>query len=71
MITKNDKKMLFYSYGDRGDVLMLKLVTPTIFYKKKYLEYMKSWNDEIINRSITPIHKLSYTEREANALRNL
>jgi len=48
MITKNDKKMLFYSYGDRGDVLMLKLVTPTIFYKKKYLEYMKSWNDEII-----------------------
>jgi hypothetical protein len=31
----------------------------------------KSWNDEIINRSITPIHKLSYAEREANALRNL
>ncbi len=31
----------------------------------------KSWNDEIINRSITPIHKLSYSEREANALRNL
>ncbi|PKK85656.1 MAG: hypothetical protein CVV63_04990 [Tenericutes bacterium HGW-Tenericutes-8] len=27
---------------------MLKLVTPTIFYKKKYYEYMKSWNDEII-----------------------
>ena len=25
----------------------------------------KSWNDEIINRSITPIHKLSYAEREA------
>lgn len=31
----------------------------------------KSWNDEIINRSITPIHKLSYAEREAAALRNL
>jgi len=31
----------------------------------------KSWNDEIINRSITPIHKLSYAEREAIALRNL
>jgi hypothetical protein len=31
----------------------------------------KSWNDEIINRSITPIHKLSYAEREANALKNL
>ncbi len=31
----------------------------------------KSWNDEIINRNITPIHKLSYAEREANALRNL
>jgi hypothetical protein len=31
----------------------------------------KSWNDEIINRSVTPIHKLSYAEREANALRNL
>ena len=31
----------------------------------------KSWNDEIINRSITPIHKLSYTERETIALRNL
>jgi hypothetical protein len=31
----------------------------------------KSWNDEIINRSITPIHKLSYSEREANALRDL
>jgi hypothetical protein len=31
----------------------------------------KSWNDEIINRSITPIHKLSYTERETLALRNL
>ena len=31
----------------------------------------KSWNDEIINRSITPIHKLSYAEREANALRSL
>ena len=31
----------------------------------------KSWNDEIINRSITPIHKLTYAEREANALRNL
>jgi len=31
----------------------------------------KSWNDEIINRNNTPIHKLSYSEREANALRNL
>ena len=31
----------------------------------------KSWNDEIINRSITPIHKLSYAERETIALRNL
>jgi hypothetical protein len=31
----------------------------------------KSWNDEIINRSITPNHKLSYAEREANALRSL
>ncbi len=31
----------------------------------------KSWNDEIINRNITPIHKLSYAEREANALRSL
>jgi hypothetical protein len=31
----------------------------------------KSWNDEIINRSITTSHKLSYAEREANALRNL
>ncbi len=31
----------------------------------------KSWNDEIINRNNTPIHRLSYTEREANALRNL
>jgi len=31
----------------------------------------KSWNDEIINRNITPIHKLSYSEREANALRSL
>ena len=31
----------------------------------------KSWNDEIINRSITPIHKLTYAEREAIALRNL
>jgi hypothetical protein len=31
----------------------------------------KSWNDEIINRNNTPIHKLSYTEREAIALRNL
>jgi hypothetical protein len=31
----------------------------------------KSWNDEIINRSITPIHKLSYSERETIALRNL
>jgi hypothetical protein len=31
----------------------------------------KSWNDEIINRSITTSNKLSYTEREANALRDL
>lgn len=31
----------------------------------------KSWNDEIINRSITSIHKLSYAERETIALRNL
>jgi len=31
----------------------------------------KSWNDEIINRSITPNNKLSYTEREAIALRDL
>jgi hypothetical protein len=31
----------------------------------------KSWNDEIINRSITTSHKLSYAEREANALRSL
>jgi hypothetical protein len=31
----------------------------------------KSWNDEIINRSFTTSNKLSYTEREANALRNL
>jgi hypothetical protein len=31
----------------------------------------KSWNDEIINRSITTSHKLSYTEREAIAFRNL
>lgn len=31
----------------------------------------KSWNDEIINRSITPIHKLTYAERETIALRNL
>ena len=31
----------------------------------------KSWNDEIINRSITPSHKLSYAERETIALRNL
>ena len=31
----------------------------------------KSWNDEIINRSIATSNKLSYTEREANALRNL
>ena len=31
----------------------------------------KSWNDEIINRSITTSNKLSYAEREANALRNL
>jgi hypothetical protein len=31
----------------------------------------KSWNDEIINRNNTTIHKLSYAEREANALRNL
>jgi hypothetical protein len=31
----------------------------------------KSWNDEIINRNNTTIHKLSYTEREAIALRNL
>jgi hypothetical protein len=31
----------------------------------------KSWNDEIINRNNTPIHKLSYAEREANALRSL
>lgn len=31
----------------------------------------KSWNDEIINRSTTPIHKLSYAERETIALRNL
>ena len=31
----------------------------------------KSWNDEIINRSIATSHKLSYAEREANALRNL
>ena len=31
----------------------------------------KSWNDEIINRSITPIHKLTYSERETIALRNL
>jgi hypothetical protein len=31
----------------------------------------KSWNDEIINRSFTASNKLSYTEREANALRNL
>ena len=31
----------------------------------------KSWNDEIINRSTTPIHKLSYSERETIALRNL
>ncbi len=27
---------------------MLKLVTPTIFYKKKYLEYMKTWKGEVI-----------------------
>jgi hypothetical protein len=31
----------------------------------------KSWNDEIINRNNTPSNKLSYTEREAIALRNL
>ena len=31
----------------------------------------KSWNDEIINRNNTTSHKLSYAEREANALRNL
>ena len=31
----------------------------------------KSWNDEIINRSITTSHKLSYSERETIALRNL
>jgi len=31
----------------------------------------KSWNDEIINRTFTTNHKLSYAEREANALRNL
>ena len=31
----------------------------------------KSWNDEIINRSFAASNKLSYTEREANALRNL
>jgi hypothetical protein len=31
----------------------------------------KSWNDEIINRSIATSNKLSYAEREANALRNL
>lgn len=31
----------------------------------------KSWNDEIINRTFTTSHKLSYAEREANALRNL
>lgn len=31
----------------------------------------KSWNDEIINRSITTSHKLSYAERETIALRNL
>lgn len=31
----------------------------------------KSWNDEIIKRSTTPIHKLSYSERETIALRNL
>ena len=31
----------------------------------------KSWNDEIINRSIATSHKLSYAEREAIALRNL
>ena len=31
----------------------------------------KSWNDEIINRSIASSNKLSYAEREANALRNL
>jgi hypothetical protein len=31
----------------------------------------KSWNDEIINRNNTAINKLSYTEREAIALRNL
>jgi len=40
--------MLFYLYENRGDYFMLKLVTPTIFYKKKYLEYIKSWNDEIV-----------------------
>lgn len=31
----------------------------------------KSWNDEIIKRNNTPIHKLTYAEREAEALRNL
>jgi len=31
----------------------------------------KSWNDEIINRSITTSNKLSYTQREAIALRGL
>jgi hypothetical protein len=31
----------------------------------------KSWNDEIINRNNTTSSKLSYAEREANALRNL
>ena len=52
---------------------LYKLSVPDKQFRKNPETFLnnKSWNDEIINRSITPIHKLSYAEREANALRSL
>lgn len=52
---------------------LYKLSVPDKQFRKNPETFLnnKSWNDEIINRNNTPIHKLSYTEREAIALRNL
>lgn len=37
-----------------------KLTKPTIFYKKKYYEYLKQWNDEVITPTISDLRGRRY-----------
>ncbi len=37
-----------------------KLIKPTIFYKKKYYEYLKQWGDEVITPNISDLRGRRY-----------